>query len=274
MESRDLYGLPLERFTEERNALAKDRRRTSHRDEAEEISKLPKPSVAAWAVNQLVRTQRREIAALFEAGDALQQAQAEVLAKRGDAASLRQAVDAERAAVEKLAEMAPGLLSSAGHELTPAMLERVSDTLHAAALDEDARAQVKDGCLRRELRHVGLGASGLASAPASPGSSRARPPRKGTRGNAGATSPTESGSALKRDAGSKRAEKLAAARKTEADARRVAERAARELQTAQQRRDRAADSLGDAEDALAVARNRADEAALAHRRAQRARKLA
>jgi hypothetical protein len=270
MDMRDLYGLPLDRFTEERNTRAKELRREGRSDEAAELAKLRKPSVAAWAVNQLVRTQRAEIAALFDAGDALRQAQADLLAKRGDADALRRAVDAERTAGDQLTKKARGLLGSEGHELTPAVLERVSDTLHAAALDEDARAQVKDGCLHRELRHVGLGATGLASAQASPGSSRTRAPRKGTRGKAATPSPAKSTSAPDRNVERKRAETLRAARKAEADARRVADRAARELQTAQQRRDRAADSLADTEDALTAARKRAEEAALAHQRARRA----
>ena len=65
----DLYGLPLDRFTDERNALAKRLRQEGRRDEAAGVSKLRKPSLAAWAVNQLVRTQKREVSGLFKAGD-------------------------------------------------------------------------------------------------------------------------------------------------------------------------------------------------------------
>ena len=82
MEPSDLYGLPLERFTEERNALAKKLRQEGRREQATEVSKLRKPSMAAWAVNQLVRTQRREVEALFKSGDGLQSAQAKLLKGR------------------------------------------------------------------------------------------------------------------------------------------------------------------------------------------------
>jgi len=34
MDPRDLYGLPLERFTEERNALVKELLRGGHREQA------------------------------------------------------------------------------------------------------------------------------------------------------------------------------------------------------------------------------------------------
>jgi hypothetical protein len=239
MQPRDLYGLPLERFIPERGALAKAMRADGKRDEAAEVAKLRKPSVAAWAVNQLVRSQSREVNALFKAGDQLQRAQADLLAGKGDAGKLRTAADREREAVDELTAAARGLLSSEGHELTQATLDRVSDTLHAAALDDDARAEVKEGCLVRELRHVGLGGFGaLAASPPAP----------------------------KRDKAEGTA-KLKAAKKAEADTRRVLERATRDLEAAQVRRERAADSLREAEEALAAANAHAEEAARDHEHA-------
>ena len=113
--------------------------------------------MAAWAVNQLVRTQRKAIDELLEAGDGLRSAQDDVLAGRGDARSLRAAVERERLAVQELTDSARGLLSSEGHELSDTIVERVADTLHAAALDDDARAQVNGGRLgaRASPRRVG-----------------------------------------------------------------------------------------------------------------------
>jgi hypothetical protein len=263
LDPRDLYGLPLERFIAERNELAKELRAAGHRDDAARVSAMSKPSLAAWAVNQLVRTQRRAVAALFDAGDALARAQSELLGGRGDPISLRDAGKRERASVAKLLEAARGLLSSEGHELSPAMLERVSDTLHAAALDEHARGEVEHGCLQRELRHVGLGAdravSSRPSRRSSPG--KPRPPRKA------AASDTQRRSA---QAERERSERLTATRRAEAEARRVAERAQRALESARQRREDAAHSLAKAEAALADARARLEEAALTHERARRA----
>src|ERR671929_141560 len=71
MQPDDLYGLPLDRFIAERGALAKALRGEDRRDEAAEVAKLRKPSAAAWAVNQLVRTQGRAVGELFDAGDAV-----------------------------------------------------------------------------------------------------------------------------------------------------------------------------------------------------------
>jgi hypothetical protein len=247
MEPQELYGLPLERFTEERNALAKALRRQGRRDEAVEVSKLRKPSVAAWAVNQLVRTQRRDVATLFEAGDALRAAQAQLLAGKGEADALRDAVEVQRAAVDQLTQSARGLLSSEGHELTPATLERVSETLNAAALDEGLRAEVRDGCLVRELHHVGLGGLGAAA-----------PSRSGRRGNSAPTTPAGRPQAQDPPCQQTRPGQAVQARKAEAEARRRADRAARELKASQSRRNRAAAQLRQAQEALRDA-----EAALA-----------
>ena len=252
MRPDQLYGLPLEQFTEQRNALARQLRETGQRDDAAEVSKLRKPTVAAWAVNQLVRTQRRDVAALFKAGDALQEAQADLLAKRGDPGALRNAADAEREALDRLAAAARGLLSGDGHELTAARLEQVSETLHAAALDADARSQVEDGCLVRELRHAGLGAFGPVDTP-KPRARRAKQP---------------AGKHARADG--ERAAELKAARQAEANARRRAVRAVRVVDAAEQRRDRATERLREAEEALAAARELADQAARALREAERA----
>lgn len=237
MDPSDLYGLPLERFTQERNALAKELRKDGRRDEAERVSRLRKPSQAAWAVNQLVRTQGREVEALFKAGDALQRAQGDLLAGKGNPNALRQAVDAERTAGERLLERARGLLSSEGNDLTPARLEQVSDTLHAAALDQEARDRVKDGCLERELRHVGLGMTPGAV----PARARARQPKPAAK----AEPPRD--------------------RAAEREARRRLERASRALSTARERREKAAAALEEAEEALAAAEREVQDAEKAAR---------
>jgi hypothetical protein len=225
MDPHDLYGLPLDRFTPERTALAKELRKAGRREEAEAVAKLRKPSLAAWATNQLVRTQTRAVAELFRAGDAVQQAQASLLSR-------------------DLVEVARGLLSSDGHGLTPATLERVAETLEAAALEADARTQVRDGCLDRELRHVGLGA--------------VSPPGPETKSRRGRSS--SSSRAPRPD--------RAALRRREAETRRAAEQATRAVKAAEAARDAAAQTLAGAEAALELARERLEEAAAAHRDAE------
>jgi hypothetical protein len=275
MDPRELYGLPLDRFVPERTALARTLRAEGRRDEAAAVGALRKPSVAAWAVNQLVRTQPKALAGLFAAGDALRDAQSAVLAGREDGRALREAAQRERTAVQELIDTGRGLLSSGGSELSPTVLDRVAETLHAAALDDQARTAIRDGCLEHELRHVGLGAGG----PAPPGADRPAPqggrerkPRSRARATTGGPRQGGAGPAPHPDqpraAARERADARRAARIAVADARREADRTQRALQIARERRDRAAQALSDAEQALAKAVSDAQAAADAHRRAQ------
>jgi hypothetical protein len=260
----ELYGLPLDRFVPERAAQVRALRSAGEREQATAVAALRKPSVAAWAVNQLIRTQRREVQALLDAGDALRDAQAGVLAKSADAQDLRSAAEREREAVDGLVRTARGLLSSSGQELSATTLERVADTLHAAALDDEAREQVMEGRLVRELRHVGLG-GGLGLAPPA----RSVPARSRTSGDSTAESTTAkerraAEAAERRERESARKE----ARAHERDAAREVDRAERSVKAAQERRDRAAEALAQADEALADAQAGRKAALAAHRQAQ------
>jgi hypothetical protein len=163
-DADELYGLPLDEFVPERDALAKRLRAEKRRDEADEIKGLRKPSVAAWAVNQAVRSQPKAARALWDAGDALVAAQDDLLGRRGDAAGLRAAAEGERAALDALLDAARGLLTSQGRDLGEGTIERVRETLHAAAIDPAAREDVAAGRAERERAHAGLGAFGEVSA--------------------------------------------------------------------------------------------------------------
>jgi hypothetical protein len=267
MDADDLYGLPLDQFVPERGALARALRADGRREDAAEVVALRKPSVAAWAVNQLVRTQTQAVAELFASGDKLLDAHRAAVSGRGDGRALRAAAEREREAVETLVSAARGLLTSNGHELSDSIIERVTDTLHAAALDEDARRSVGGGRLVRELRHVGLGMA--ASPGAAPAPKRRATATRSTRG-AGKQAAGDAGAEAARaaEAEATRATEAKAARVAESAARRDAERSARSVQRAEERRDKAAGALQDAEDVLATARAEAGAAAEAHRRAQ------
>ena len=271
VELDDLYGVPLDRFVPERATLVRALRSAGEREKAAAVAALRKPSVAAWAVNQLVRSRRAEVDALLRAGDALREAQAGVLSGGADARDLRAAADRERGTVDDLVDTARGLLSSSGQELSATTLERVADTLHAAALDDDARVQVNDGRLVRELRHVGLGAGlgdAFASAPspsrpARPAKGEATKQRRPAKGEAAEQRRSSEAAQREREAARKQA------RAAERDAAREVDRAERALRVAEDRRDRAAEALRQADEAAAEAQASREAAIAAHRQAQR-----
>jgi hypothetical protein len=134
MEPKDLYGLPLEQFTAARNALAR---------EQPEAKVLRKPTIAAYAVNQLARRHGSELDAFLDAAGRLRKAQL----GGGD---VPEQTKAEHAALERLLQLA-------GEYAPKTQQDRIRQTLQAAAVDDDAAAQVRAGCLERELEPAGFG---------------------------------------------------------------------------------------------------------------------
>jgi hypothetical protein len=290
----DLYGLPLDAFVPERDALAKRLRADGRREEAGEVKALRKPSVAAWAVNQAVRTQPKAARELWDAGDALIGAQEDLLAGRGDARALRAAVDRERSALGELAGAARGLLTSEGRDLGDTTIERVRETLHAAAIDPAAREDVAPGRVTRELAHAGLGGieAAMPAAPATPATpatpargradeaegADATKPAKGT-GRAGGAK-AGGAKAGRAKAGGAKAGRAARPADDKAAARRAREaQQARDAEAARAEQERAAQAARREEERAAAAqaererreaaRRRAD-AERAHREARRA----
>ena len=263
----------------------KARRAEKRRAEASEVAALRKPSVAAWVVNQLVRTQRKAVQSLFAAGDDLARAQERAAAGEGGGDVMREATHRQRDAVRELLEAAEGLLGSDGHGVSQATMERVGETLRAAANDPDARQQVAGGCLTRELRFVGVGigvsapssVTGESSVKTSPeqptapsrGSDKRKTGRRDGRTvqdeTAAETREAEAEAARNaeaaRVAARERTAAIKAARRAEAEARRAATRADKELAAAQARQREAAASLQEAETSLTAAAERAKEAA-------------
>src|SRR6185503_10802935 len=135
----------------ERTAAAKDLRGRGERGEAAAVAKLPKPSVAAWIVNQLARTEAGPTGKLLEAGARLR----DVQLGAGSASDLRAAADAQEAALRSLMRSAERIAAGRG-SATPATLDRVRETLHAAALDAELAEQLRRGVLVREERAVGF----------------------------------------------------------------------------------------------------------------------
>jgi hypothetical protein len=157
-----VYGVGLGEFVTARAAAAKELRAQGRRPEAAAVQALRKPTAAAWIVNRLARDQEQLVADLLAAGARLREAQLSA----GSAAEIRAASQAEQAALDDLTRAAAATRSGG------ASLERVRETLHAAALDPDLADTVRRGVLLREQQAVGfpLGAAvpAVARKPARP----------------------------------------------------------------------------------------------------------
>jgi hypothetical protein len=258
-----LYGVPLDEFIAERDALAKRLNSDGDREAGAKVKALRKPTVGAWALNQAIRRRRKETDALLATAERLRDAQ-EALLSGGDPGELRKAVREERELTSKLADSAEAIASEAGKS-GPALRDRVRATLHAAALDEEARAELESGRFIREREAVGLGSTTLAPARKPPARKRertpakpARPP-KTTRSRGGR--PT--GAASRGKAAERAASREAAAR----DARLAAAEA--EVGEAREAHEAAVAEHGSALAALESARETLRDAEVAEREARR-----
>lgn len=202
----ELYGAAPEDFVAERKRLSKELKTEGRADDADLVAKVRKPTVAAWALNQLARRSRREIDLLLDSGHRMRAAQAGLL--RGEARDMfEQAQHTEREMIAQLVREAERLLGERG-KASSTTLEQVAASLHAGAVSERGREVLAAGRFTEALTLEGFNAlAGLAP----PRSRRAPKPK-----------PSRSTDELKEA----RAE-LAAARKHLRDAERTAHEARR-----------------------------------------------
>lgn len=124
-----LFKLPLAEFTGARNELAARLKREGRADDSTFVKKLPKPSITAWAVNQLNWNHREAFDRLLASSQRFRQSQTSHTATR--MADVRESLDARREALSHLSDLATVLLREAGHNPTPDTLHRITTTLEA-----------------------------------------------------------------------------------------------------------------------------------------------
>jgi hypothetical protein len=162
-----IYGLPREEFTSARDELSKRLRSEGDREAAAQAKRLRKPSVAAWALNQVKRGHPERLNELIAAGQRLRDAQERLLAS-GERGLLRDAAGEERRLVEELVGLGEEQLRNAGHAPNAALRSKLWATAHAAAGNDEVRDLLASGRLVRdyEISDLGLPAGGSVPAPA------------------------------------------------------------------------------------------------------------
>lgn len=124
-----LYAGPLEGFVGARNELVKRLRASGDRAGADRVKALAKPSVSAWAMNQLWWHERPSFEALLSAGAAVRAAQV----GGGGPSVQASAAKERRRCLDRLLGCAEDRLSRAGHAAAAATLRRITTSLEAAA---------------------------------------------------------------------------------------------------------------------------------------------
>jgi len=237
-ELDELYGLPLEDFTKARNDLAARLRKAHQADDAEAVRTLKKPSVVAWSANRLARDEPKLTAALLDAGERLRTTQQRSLAGKAKPDEVAGAAEAERAAIRSLLAAARKRL---GDRATSAMLDKLSQTFRAAAVDQDARPLLQHGRLSAELKAVGFGPL------------EAVKPKRRAAGAEATRAAREHVSALRAEARKLTAEARAAEREAD-EAARVSDALREEARQKRARAERIATELAEAEEKLRALR--------------------
>jgi hypothetical protein len=237
----ELYGLRPDEFTAARDAAAKAARDDGDGTLAAEVKRLRRPTIGAWLVNQLARSDAAGLDELLDVGEELRAAQ-EAL----DGAQLRTMTRRRRDVIQALSQTAAELATAAGLPFGAAAQREVEATLDAALADETAAGAVRTGRLMRGLVSTGLEAVEIGDAVAAPDT--APPPRRAGTAKPASRPPAKTAKTTARTSGAKSG--------TRQDARRTAaERAARqEVERAQQTFASAEAELGQRDEELGTAR--------------------
>ena len=146
-------------FVATRSRLAKQAKADGEPEIAKQIAALRKPSVAAWAVNHLVRRRPDLVEQLTDLGERLRSAQT-----RLDAAALRTLRGERDVVLRTMTQAAAEQASEAGQRLAPSVLDQVRDTVVAALASAEATQAVGSGTLTRALAYSGFGDVDIADA--------------------------------------------------------------------------------------------------------------
>lgn len=115
------------------------------------MAKLRRPTLVAWALNQVARTEPDAVADLLAVGERLRAAQQQAL--RGDAGALRTATEERRRSVAAVARQVAEVLG----DRAAAQAGAVTATLEAATVDENVAAALRQGRLDKEQSAAGAG---------------------------------------------------------------------------------------------------------------------
>jgi hypothetical protein len=158
-----VHAVAREDFVRERDARVRALKQDGHTEEAAALKGLRKPTVAAWAVNQLARREPDRVGELVAAGDALRAAQRRAASGQG-ADGLRPATRRVRDLVGDLGNPARTVLADAGAAVGHA--DEVEQTLFAAAIDPELHDTLRRGIFTGTVEAAGFGTlAGLVPVP-------------------------------------------------------------------------------------------------------------
>jgi hypothetical protein len=146
-----LFRLPLAEFISARKTLAARLKKDGRADDAERVKLLAKPSISAWAVNQLYWQRRQAFDRLIATGQRFRKEQTS-----GRVADMREALDARREALSEVSDLATTVLRNAGHNPSLDTVRRVTTTLEAMSAYESLSDGPTPGRLTQDVDPPGF----------------------------------------------------------------------------------------------------------------------
>jgi hypothetical protein len=150
-----LFKLPLAEFISARNDLAARLKQAERANDANLVKALAKPSISAWAVNQLHWRHREALDRLMVTAQRFRQAQTSHTA--GRIADIRGSLDARSEALSHLSNLATVILRDAGHNPTPDTIHRITITLEAVSAYATPSDGPTPGRLTQDVDPPGFG---------------------------------------------------------------------------------------------------------------------
>lgn len=192
-----LYSAPLKEFVAERKRVVAALKAAGQGQQAKEVALLPKPSVSAWATNQLARRQAELVEELADVTARLRDAQLGG-GKKGNDSAYGEAVARQRELLKTFRGEVEEILHASGHGTSPQVVERVIRNVREGVADPAMRDQVTRGRLATDLEArdfaalIGEGAGpspgrsiehGKAPAKSHPAADRAAPAKTPAKGD-------------------------------------------------------------------------------------------
>lgn len=144
-----LFELKPEEFTTERDRLAKELKKSGEDEEAAAVKALKRPTVTAYALNLVARRYGGLIENVLAAGERMRTATSR--GKMDEAKAERQK------AIAEITSQAAGLMAEEDRPVTAQVREKITETLLAAATDDETRDSLKSGTLLKEAVPSGFG---------------------------------------------------------------------------------------------------------------------
>jgi len=159
----ELYGLLPDEFIAGRDAAAAEARERGDRELAKAITRLRRPTRAAWLANLLARHRRPQLEGLLGLAGGLADAQRSL-----DGAALRRLSSQRNQLVAAMAREAGRLAQEAGDPAAESVLRELQGILEAALARPEIAEQVRSGRLTRTLTYTGFGPEAVQDAVPAP----------------------------------------------------------------------------------------------------------